>query len=72
MLELPQEVLEHFKNYPINNVHPMAALRTAVSLLGLYDEEADLMDKKRTIEKPFVFKQNCHPLLPLLHEFVKV
>ena len=29
--QLPQEVLEHFKHYPINKVHPMAALRTAVS-----------------------------------------
>ncbi|WP_409302124.1 citrate synthase [Peribacillus sp. SCS-155] len=40
---LPDEVLQHFKQYPIDKVHPMAALRTAVSLLGLYDEEADEM-----------------------------
>jgi citrate synthase len=41
---LPQEVINHFKTYPIGKVHPMAALRTAVSLLGLYDDEADNMD----------------------------
>src|SRR3954463_2295662 len=35
-MELPKEVLESFKTYPIQNVHPMAALRTAVSSLGLY------------------------------------
>lgn len=49
--ELPKEVLDHFKMYPIDKVHPMAALRTAVSLLGLYDEEADLMDKESNYKK---------------------
>lgn len=48
---LPQEVLEHFKMYPIEKVHPMAALRSAVSLLGLYDEEADLMDEEANYRK---------------------
>ncbi len=48
---LPKEVLEHFKMYPINKVHPMAALRTAISLLGLYDEEADLMDSESNYKK---------------------
>jgi citrate synthase len=49
--QLPQDVLEHFKHYPINKVHPMAALRTAVSLLALYDEEADLMDIEANYRK---------------------
>ena len=31
---VPPEVIDHFKMYPIDKVHPMAALRTAVSLLG--------------------------------------
>jgi citrate synthase len=48
---LPQEVIEHFKMYPIQTVHPMAALRSAVSLLGLYDEEADLMDAESNYRK---------------------
>lgn len=48
---LPQEVLNHFKTYPIDKVHPMAALRSAVSLLGLYDEEADTMDKVSNYNK---------------------
>jgi citrate synthase len=50
-MELPKEVLESFKTYPIQNVHPMAALRTAVSSLGLYDEEADVMEKKSNHRK---------------------
>ena len=31
-MAVPQEVFNHFKTYPIDKVHPMAALRTAVSL----------------------------------------
>ncbi|UQD52988.1 citrate synthase [Bacillus methanolicus] len=49
--ELPKEILNHFKMYPIDKVHPMAALRSAVSLLGLYDEEADLMDEEANYRK---------------------
>ncbi|PFP27786.1 citrate synthase [Bacillus sp. AFS073361] len=48
---LPQEVIEHFKLFPIQEVHPMAALRTAVSLLGIYDDKADLMDADSNYQK---------------------
>ena len=37
--------------YPIDKVHPMAALRSAVSLLGLYDEEADIMNTEANYKK---------------------
>jgi citrate synthase len=50
-MELPKEVLEHFKMYPIEKVHPMTALRSAVSLLGLYDDEAELMDEEANFRK---------------------
>ncbi len=49
--DLPQEVLNHFKTYPIDKVHPMGALRSAVSLLGLYDDEADVMDPEANYRK---------------------
>ncbi|MBM7648846.1 citrate synthase [Bacillus ectoiniformans] len=49
--EIPQEVINHFKMYPIDKVHPMAALRTAVSFLGLYDEEADVMTEEANYRK---------------------
>ncbi len=39
--EIPAEMIGHFKSYPLDQVHPMAALRTAVSMLSLYDVEAD-------------------------------
>lgn len=48
---IPQAIIEHFKSYPIDKVHPMAALRTAVSMLGLFDDEADVMDKEANYRK---------------------
>jgi len=42
-MAVPQEVLNHFKTFPIDQVHPMTALRTTVSMLGLYDEHAEDM-----------------------------
>ncbi|WP_432358150.1 citrate synthase [Sporosarcina sp. UB5] len=50
-MSVPQPVLDHFKNYPISEVHPMAALRTAISLLGLYDENAEDMSDEANYEK---------------------
>lgn len=40
---LPTPIVEILRNAP-DDAHPMAVLRTAVSALGLYDEEADTMD----------------------------
>ncbi|CAH0346235.1 citrate synthase [Bacillus sp. CECT 9360] len=48
---LPDEVLEQFKTYPIGKVHPMAALRSSISLLGLYDDEADEMNEEANYRK---------------------
>lgn len=50
-MSIPQPVLDHFKMYPINEVHPMAALRTAISLLGLYDESAEDMSDEANYQK---------------------
>ena len=54
-----KKLLSQFKMYPIEKVHPMAALRTAVSLLGLYDEEADQWMKKQIIAKQSDSRQKC-------------
>ncbi|MBA9025863.1 citrate synthase [Peribacillus huizhouensis] len=48
---IPTEVLNHFKTYPIDKVHPMGALRTAISLLGLYDDESDVMTDEANYRK---------------------
>ncbi|WP_153730645.1 citrate synthase [Sporosarcina obsidiansis] len=49
--EIPQGVIDHFKTYPIDKVHPMAALRTAISLLGLYDDKAEDMSPEENYNK---------------------
>lgn len=49
-MELPQGLIESLKAFP-KNVHPMAVLRTAVSQLGLYDDEADVMEEKANYDK---------------------
>lgn len=49
--QIPQEVIEHLKSYPVDRVHPMAALRSAVSFLGLFDEEADEMSQEANYNK---------------------
>lgn len=48
---LPQEVIDFMKTFPIDKVHPMAALRTAISMLGLHDEEADDMSEEANRRK---------------------
>ncbi|MDQ0255050.1 citrate synthase [Evansella vedderi] len=45
------EVLDQMKTYPVDKVHPMAALRTAVSNLALFDEAADEMSEEANREK---------------------
>src|SRR5699024_5395190 len=50
-MEVPNEVIDHLKSYDVSKVHPMAALRTAVSLLGIYDEEADEMNPEANKRK---------------------
>ncbi|WP_100405088.1 citrate synthase [Bacillus solitudinis] len=44
--EIPSGIIEQMKSYPIEKVHPMAALRTAISGLALFDESADIMEEK--------------------------
>lgn len=45
-MDIPEAIIDHLKSYDLSKVHPMAALRTAVSLLGLHDDEADVMDEE--------------------------
>ncbi|MFA9558717.1 citrate synthase [Evansella sp. AB-rgal1] len=46
-----KEVLDQMKTFPIDKVHPMAALRTAVSNLALFDESADDMSEEANRQK---------------------
>lgn len=49
--DVPSEIFEVIKAYPLHTVHPMAVLRTAVSALGVLDPDADLMDVMSNKEK---------------------
>ncbi|WP_243291239.1 citrate synthase [Bacillus sp. FJAT-47783] len=49
--KVPNEVIEHLKSYPVEKVHPMAALRSAISYLGLFDDEADEMSPEANYRK---------------------
>jgi citrate synthase len=44
--EVPEQVIDQLKALPLDKVHPMAVLRTAISTLGLYDPDADKMDEE--------------------------
>ncbi|CEI84483.1 MULTISPECIES: citrate synthase [Oceanobacillus] len=50
-MNISDAIVNHLRSYDLNSVHPMAALRTAVSLLGIYDEEADVMDEEANKRK---------------------
>lgn len=50
-MALPEGVIEHLRSYDLSSVHPMSALRSAVSVLGLYDREADVMDNEANKRK---------------------
>ncbi|GGD16762.1 citrate synthase [Pontibacillus salipaludis] len=50
-MAIPQSVIDHLKSYDLKSVHPMAALRTAVSILGLNDEESDVMEENANKRK---------------------
>jgi citrate synthase len=44
-------ILEQIKTSPVKSIHPMAALRTWISNLALYDEEADDMSEEANYRK---------------------
>lgn len=49
--DVPDEIFDVIKSYPLQHVHPMAVLRTAVSALGVFDPDADRMDLRSNKEK---------------------
>src|SRR5690625_5070105 len=50
-MDIPEEIINHLKSYDLSTVHPMAALRTAISFLGLFDDEADVMSAESNMRK---------------------
>ncbi|WP_017473387.1 citrate synthase [Amphibacillus jilinensis] len=50
-MTLPEELLNHFQTMNLEKTHPMSILRTAVSLLGVYDPEVDIMSEEANRRK---------------------
>lgn len=50
-MELPKEIIDHLRLFHLAKVHPMAALRSVISLLGVYDEDAEEMDEQANRRK---------------------
>ncbi|MGC4376118.1 citrate synthase [Fictibacillus sp. Mic-4] len=50
-MEVPNELLEHLKSLPLKGVHPMTVLRTMVSMLAFYDEDAEDMSPEGNYKK---------------------
>ncbi|WP_208906229.1 citrate synthase [Bacillus sp. B25(2016b)] len=44
--KVPSEILTYLKQVDLKVAHPMSVLRTAISMLSLYDESAEIMDEK--------------------------
>ncbi|RBW71129.1 citrate synthase [Bacillus taeanensis] len=45
------QLIENLKSLPLHHTHPMAVLRTCISLLGMYDEEADETSKEARLRQ---------------------
>src|SRR5699024_6869167 len=50
-IHLPEALMQHLRSYELTTVHPMAALRTAVSLWGLTESESDEMNPEANLRK---------------------
>lgn len=48
---LSNKLITQLKSFPTQNIHPMAVLRTCVSALALYDDEADETDDQANFRK---------------------
>lgn len=48
---IPDEIVEQMRAYQLDTVSPMAVLRTAVSSLALFDEEADELSEEANYRK---------------------
>lgn len=50
-MNVPDQLIDHLRSYDLSTVHPMAALRSAISILGLFDSEADVIEKEVDMQK---------------------
>lgn len=57
-MKVPEGLINHFKSYDLKAVHPMAALRTAISYMALSDPDADQVDAEANMKKAIRIQGN--------------
>ena len=57
-MKVPEGLINHLKSYDLKAVHPMAALRTAISYMSIYDEEADQTDTETNLKRAIKIQGN--------------
>lgn len=50
-MQVPEGLTNHLKSYDLKSVHPMAALRTAVSFMAAYDENPEQLDEEANLKR---------------------
>ena len=68
-LKLEESLLEVLKTLPTKNVHPMAWLRTAVSLLSLQDSNSESLNEEKMKKMSFALTARMSPLVALFERF---
>jgi citrate synthase len=64
--EIPADVVEFLKNVP-KTAHPMGVLRTAVSILGNCDKDADNFDPEKSQQKALVLASQMATVIATFH-----
>ena len=64
---VPAEVIDHLRHHTPQDANPMAALRTAVSMLALYDDEAEDMSPEANYRKAVRLTAKMPTLLAAFH-----
>ena len=64
--EIPSNVLFAMKTFP-KEVHPMAVLRTALSMLSLYEEGIDIVDKEQNQKNAFSIMAKISSLVAAIY-----
>lgn len=57
-MKVPEGLIAHLKSYDLKSVHPMAALRTAVSYMSLYDENPEKLDRESNLKRAIRIQGN--------------
>lgn len=66
--DVPQEILSQMKTYP-KSAHAMAVLRSAVSALSLYDDEADDNSKEANLRKAVRLTAKIPVIVTAFHHY---